>query len=90
MLRHVYVIPTLWAALAGGRRGGAVIGLLAGLLQAPVVLPAVERLGLTAQTVDGLVSLATPLAIGWVVGRLVDQAQERAHRCGRCSRSSKR
>ena len=80
ILRHLYVIPTLWAALAGGRTGGAAIGLLAGLLQAPVVLPAVERLGLTSQTVDGLVSLATPVAIGWAVGRLVDQARERAHR----------
>ena len=80
ILRHLYLIPTLWAALAGGRTGGAAIGLLAGLLQAPVVLPAVERLGLTSQTVDGLVSLATPVAIGWVVGRLVDQARERTHR----------
>ena len=80
ILRHLYVIPTLWAALAGGRTGGAAIGLLAGLLQAPVVLPAVERLGFTSQTVDGLVSLATPVAIGWAVGRLVDQARERAHR----------
>ncbi len=80
ILRHLYVIPTLWAALASGRAGGAAIGLLAGLLQAPVVLPAVERLGLTSHAVDGLVSLATPVAIGWVVGRLVDQARERAHR----------
>lgn len=80
ILRHVYVIPTLWAALAAGRTGGAAIGLLAGLLQAPVALPAVERLGLTSQTVDGLVSLAAPVAIGWAVGRLVDQAQERTHR----------
>jgi hypothetical protein len=80
ILRHLYVIPTLWAALAGGRTGGAAIGLLAGLLQAPVVLPAVERLGLTSQAVDGLVSLATPVAIGWAGGRLVDQARERAHR----------
>jgi hypothetical protein len=80
ILRHLYVIPTLWAALAGGRTGGAAIGLLAGLLQAPVVLPAVERLGLTSQTIDGLISLAAPVAIGWAVGRLVDQARERAHR----------
>src|SRR5678815_1593699 len=80
ILRHLYLIPTLWAALAGGRTGGAAIGLLAGLLQAPVVLPAVERLGLTSQTLDGLVSLAAPVAIGWAVGRLVDQARERAHR----------
>ena len=80
ILRHLYVIPTLWAALAGGRTAGAAIGLLAGLLQAPVVLPAVERFGLTSQTVDGLVSLAMPVAIGWAVGRLADQARERTHR----------
>ena len=79
-LRHAYLVPALWAALSGGAVGGGAIGLVAGLLQAPVALPAVERLGLTSQTVDGLISLGTPLASGWAIGRLVDQARERAGR----------
>jgi len=79
-LRHLYLIPTVWAALATGARGGGLIGLLAGLLQAPFTLPAMERLGLGAQSVDGLVSMATPLAFGWVMGGLVDQSRARGLR----------
>ena len=79
-LRHLYLVPTVWAALAAGARGGGLLGLIAGLLQAPFTLPAMERLGLGAQSVDGLVSMATPLAFGWVVGGLVDQSRARARR----------
>src|SRR5437773_2155357 len=79
-LRHLYLIPTLWAALSGGMVRGGLTGLLAGLLQAPVALPAVERLGLGSQTIDGLISLGTPLALGWMVGRLSDRSRERAAR----------
>jgi signal transduction histidine kinase len=49
-------------------------------LQAPVALPAVERIGLTTQTVDGLISLGMPLAFGWAIGRLVDLARDREER----------
>jgi signal transduction histidine kinase len=80
VFRHLYLVPTLWAALTTGAAGGGLIGLLAGLLQAPVALPAVERFGLTSQTVDGLLSLATPVAWGWVIGRLADRSRERAAR----------
>jgi len=78
--RHAYLIPTVWAAFAAGARGGGVIGLLSGLLQAPSALPAVERSGLTSATIDGLISLVMPLVFGWAVGRLVDQSRERAAR----------
>jgi len=37
-LRHLYVVPTVWAALAIGAHGGGVDRLIAGLLQAPFVL----------------------------------------------------
>jgi signal transduction histidine kinase len=47
------------------------------LLQAPLVLPVIEGIGLDPETVDGLVSLVTPLAFGWLVGRLREQS--RAH-----------
>jgi signal transduction histidine kinase len=79
-LRHAYLVPALWAALAGGSFGGGTVGLVASLLQAPVALPAVERLGLTPQTVDGLISLGMPLAFGLAIGRLVDQARDRGER----------
>jgi hypothetical protein len=72
VLRHLYLVPTLWAALTWGAVGGGLVGALAGLLHAPVVLPAVERLGLTSQTLDGLLSLALPSVAGLLVGRLVD------------------
>ena len=76
-LRHLYLIPALWAALARGAAGGALVGLLAGLFQALVVLPLIERTGLSRLAVDGLVSLFIPLAMGLTVGRLVDQSRGR-------------
>jgi hypothetical protein len=79
-LRHLYLVPPVWAALSRGARAGGVVGLVAGLLQAPFALPAVERLGLTAQSIDGLVSMMMPVAFGWVVGSLVDQSRDRARR----------
>jgi len=80
VLRHLYLIPTLWAALARGAIGGGLVGTLAGLLHAPVALPAVERDGLTSQTLDGLLSLALPIVAGLLVGRLVDGSRARAAR----------
>jgi len=80
VLRHLYLAPTLWAALARGAIGGGVVGALAGLLHAPVVLPAVERDGLTSQTLDGLLSLGLPIVAGLIVGRLVDGSRARAAR----------
>ena len=80
VLRHLYLVPTLWAGLTRGAVGGGLVGALAGLLHAPVVLPAVERLGLTSQTLDGLLSLALPSVAGLLVGRLVDGSRARAAR----------
>lgn len=79
-LRHLLLLPTLWAALGSGAVGGALIGLGAGLLQAPLALPAIERMGLSSATVDGLVSLVTPVVFGWLVGRLVDDSRAHAVR----------
>ena len=75
MLRHLYVTPALWAALASGGGRGCLVGLVAGLLQAPRVLPGIEAVGLTSETVDGLVSLIAPIALGGVVGRLRDRSR---------------
>src|SRR3972149_5527368 len=46
--RHLYLVPTLWAALRFGGLGGGSGGLLGALLYAPFVLPAIERDGLAA------------------------------------------
>ncbi|MEX2221557.1 MAG: HAMP domain-containing sensor histidine kinase [Candidatus Rokuibacteriota bacterium] len=80
VLRHLYLVPTVWAGLTRGALGGGSIGALAGLLHAPVVLPAVERAGLTSQTLDGLLSLGLPIVAGLLVGRLVDGSRARAAR----------
>ncbi len=82
VLRHLYLVPTLWAGLTRGAIGGGLIGALAGLIHAPLALPAVEREGLTSQTLDGLLSLALPVLAGLLVGRLVDGSRARAARLG--------
>lgn len=79
-LRHLYVLPTLWAALRFGSLGGGGGGLLAALLYAPFVLPAIERGGLTAETVEGLISLGFFLFVGSVTGPLARRAREQAAR----------
>lgn len=82
VLRHLYLVPTIWAALSRGAIGGGLAGALAGLLHAPFALPAVERAGLTSQTLDGLLSLVLPVLAGLLVGRLVDGSRARAARLG--------
>jgi signal transduction histidine kinase len=76
-LRHLYLLPVLWAALARGAVAGGMVGLLAGLLQAIAVFALIERVGLSRPAVDGIVSLCIPLAVGLTVGRLVDQSRGR-------------
>ena len=80
VLRHLYLVPTLWAGLARGAVAGGSMGALAGLLHAPVALPAVERQGLTSETLDGLLSLGLPIVMGVLVGRLADGSRARAAR----------
>lgn len=78
--RHLYLVPTLWAALRFGGLGGGSGGLLAALLYAPFVLPAIERDGLTAEAVEGLISLGLFLFVGSVTGALARRAWIRAAR----------
>jgi signal transduction histidine kinase len=80
VIRHLYLVPAVWAGLILGVRGGGLIGIFAGLLLAPFTLPAMERLGLGPESVDGLVSMIMPATFGWVVGGLVDQSRTRARR----------
>lgn len=80
VLRHLYVLPTLWAALRFDVLGGGGGGLLAALLYAPFVLPAIERGGLTAETLEGLISLGLFLFVGGVAGPLARRARHEAAR----------
>lgn len=80
VVRHLYLVPTVWAALALGARGGGLIGLIAGLIQAPFTLVTMERLGLGPQGIDGLVSTTMPVTFGLVVGGLVDHSRTRSLR----------
>ncbi len=79
-LRHLFPVPALWAALTAGAQAGGFVGLMAGLLQAPLVLPAIERVGLGGSALDGLVSLVIPAVLGVVAGHVRDQARGRARR----------
>jgi len=80
ILRHLYLVPTVCAALTRGAVAGGLIGALAGLLHAPVVLPSVERAGVTPQTLDGLLSLGFPVVAGLLVGYLADDGRAHAAR----------
>lgn len=80
--RHLYLVPTVWAALRFGALGGAGGGLLAAVLYAPFVLPAIEPTGLTRTTAEGLVSLGLFLLVGGVSGALVQRARTEATRSG--------
>lgn len=79
-LRHLYLLPTLWAALRFGGLGGVGGGLLAALLFAPFVLPAIERGGLTAEALEGVISLGFFLFVGSVTGALARRARIQASR----------
>ncbi|MBI4587893.1 MAG: GAF domain-containing protein [Candidatus Rokubacteria bacterium] len=78
--RHLYLLPTLWAALRFGGLGGGGGGLLAALLYAPFVLPGIESRGVTAESVEGLISLGLFLFVGSVAGSLVHRARLQAAR----------
>jgi signal transduction histidine kinase len=80
VLRHLYLVPALWAAVSEGARGGGLVGLVALLVQAPFTLPAMERHGLGPESVDGLVSMIMPAALGGIVGGVVVQSRTRAQR----------
>ena len=74
-LRHGYLPLVLAAALAWGARGGGATAGAAILLLAPVVLPEIERSGLTPEAVEGLVTLATLALAGAVSGVLTTRAR---------------
>ncbi|MFQ5897130.1 MAG: ATP-binding protein [Candidatus Methylomirabilia bacterium] len=79
-LRYGYLALALWAALCFGHRGGVLASLLALLLYAPFVLPAIEREGLTGETLEGVITMGWLVGVGPLVGALVSQARLRSKR----------
>lgn len=74
-LRHGYLPLVVAAALRWGAPGGAAAAGAAILLLAPLVLPEIERSGLTPEAVEGLVALATVALAGALVGVLTTRAR---------------
>jgi hypothetical protein len=67
-LRHGYLPLVVAAALVWGAPGGAAAAGGVMLLLGPVVLPEIERSGLTPEAVEGLVTLATVALAGALSG----------------------
>ena len=70
LLRHAYLLPVLAAALRFGAAGGGLAAAAAILLSAPIVLPDIERSGLTTEALEGLVTFAVLGLVGVLSGVL--------------------
>jgi signal transduction histidine kinase len=79
-IRHVYFLPVVVAAFAFGLLGAVLAAVGALLLFAPVVLPDVERHGLTIDVAEGLVTIVLLLVVGGIVGALRTQTRRQAQR----------
>src|SRR5437773_1739635 len=79
-LRHVYLIPVAALALAFGRLGGTLGAGATLVLYASVVLPALERSGLTPETMEGLVTFALVGGVGALGGTLTTRARRQRAR----------
>jgi len=79
-LRHLFVLPIVVGALASGLRGAVLAGTGVVVLFAPVVLPDVERHGLTAEVAEALVTLVLLLVLGGIVGALRTQTRRQSER----------
>ena len=74
LVRHAYLVPVLAAALRFGAAGGALAAAAAILLSAPLVLPEIERSGVTTEAVEGLVTFAVLALVGVLSGVLRSRA----------------
>jgi two-component system sensor histidine kinase KdpD len=79
-LRHLYMLPTAWAALRFGFAGGLATAVLAIVLDAPAVLRALETWGLDADAVEALVTFGVLLLVGALAGALADRARRQLER----------
>ncbi|MGH7276973.1 MAG: DUF4118 domain-containing protein, partial [Candidatus Rokuibacteriota bacterium] len=73
-LRHAYLLPVVLGALRFGALGGVLGAGAAILLLAPIVLPEIERSGLTPEALEGLVTLGVLALVGVLGGALTTRA----------------
>ena len=78
--RHAYLVPVLAGALRFGAVGGGLAAMAAVLLSAPFVIPEIERSGLTAEAVEGLVTFAVLGLVGVLSGVLRTRAGRQSRR----------
>ncbi len=76
--RHLWTVPVLAAGVRFGVRGGVLAAVAAAMVATPSLFVHVEDAGLSAATIDDLVSCLTLLAAGPLVGVLAGEA--RRHR----------
>lgn len=79
-LRHLDIIPTVWAALRFGLGGGIVTASLVVFLDAPLLLKAIETWGLDRDAVEGAVTLGLLVLVGVLAGSLTDRARRQRER----------
>ncbi len=80
LFRHAYLVPVLAAALRFGAAGGGLAAAAAVLLSSPLVLPEIERSGLTTEAVEGVVTFAVLGLVGVLSGVLRTRAGRHRHR----------
>ncbi len=79
-LRHFFALPLALGALAFGVRGAAVTATGVVLLYAPIVLPDVERHGVTAATAEAVVTTVLLVGAAAIVGVLRSETQRQSRR----------
>ena len=78
--RHLYMVPVGVAAIAFGLAGSLLAGSGALLLFAPIVLPHVERHGLTIEVAEGFLTITLVFVVGAILGALRTHARRQADR----------
>jgi signal transduction histidine kinase len=81
-LRHLFAVPMVLGALRFGLRGAVLTGTGVVLLFAPIVLPDIERHGLTAPVAEALVTTILLLTLAGIVGALRSRTRRQAQRLG--------
>jgi signal transduction histidine kinase len=80
LVRHLFFVPIALAALVHGLKGGLAAAVAAVLLFAPLVLPDVERHGVSGRVQEAFVSMTSWLVAGGVVGALRTHVRRQARR----------
>ncbi len=78
--RHLYIVPTVWAALRFGLAGGIAMASLAAFLDAPLLLGAIETWGVDRGAVEAVVTLGLLALVGGLAGSLADRASRQRER----------